>query len=233
MSNQRFSITPAIAVTDSELSDSEFRTLSAYGVFGDKNGWCWPSDTTIAEMRNISRRTVIRHRKKLIEAGYINVHKNFDDNGSQTSNIIQIKFDYPYDTQVSPSDIKDVTPPVTPECHTPSDIKDVTQTPHLNAPLNDPNINKDFASLSAGFSTASGIPAPAFGGRGWTDWEDGINELAKIKATNDEMVHAVKILDEGGYSYTRPGSLTKTIINSRKNKERKNESQRVGGQLVT
>ncbi|HMN10865.1 MAG TPA: hypothetical protein PKD55_00920 [Bellilinea sp.] len=39
MGNQRFSITPALAVKDERVSDSVFRTLAALGVYGDEHGF--------------------------------------------------------------------------------------------------------------------------------------------------------------------------------------------------
>ncbi len=135
--NQRFSITPATAAVDNSLTDSEYRTLAVIGVFGDKNGWCWPSQSTLAEMRSVSRKTINLHIKRLIDLKYLNIHPRYDqETGAQKSNMMQIKFDF------APGVSPDVTPPVTSKtlqgvsplgCYTPPNTQDVTH----NAPIND------------------------------------------------------------------------------------------------
>ena len=132
--NQRFSITPANAATDLRLTDSVHRTLTVIGIFGDKNGWCWPSQSTLAEMRGVSRKTINLHIKDLIAFGYLNIAPRYDDEtGAQKSNMMQIKFDF----------VPDVTGGVTskmlqgggsPEGYTPHNPQDVTHNAPLNAP---------------------------------------------------------------------------------------------------
>lgn len=94
------------------------------------------------------------------------------------------------------------------------------------------DINIRFSKLSSTFWSITGIPVPSAGGRGWDDWEDGINQLLKIDATTDEMKKAKIILDEGGYNCTRPGALVNTITNMRNKSLRKKQSQSVGGELI-
>ena len=135
--NQRFSITPATATVDDSLTDSEYRTLAVIGVFGDKNGWCWPSQSTLAEMRSVSRKTINLHIKRLIDLKYLNIHPRYDqETGAQKSNMMQIKFDF------APDVPPDVTGGVTSKtlqgvsplgCYTPPNTQDVTH----NAPIND------------------------------------------------------------------------------------------------
>lgn len=96
--NQRFSITPARAAADKDLSDSEHRTLAVIGMFGDPEGWCWPSQSTLADLRGISRKTINLHIKRLIELGYLNIYPRYDkETGAQKSNMMQIKLDFPPD----------------------------------------------------------------------------------------------------------------------------------------
>lgn len=77
-------------------------------------------------------------------------------------------------------------------------------------------LDKRKAKLSSTFWTASKIPEPSSGGRGWSDWQDGLDQLVKIEATEAELISAIKILDDNNYSYGGPGSLVKTIVNMRK-----------------
>lgn len=95
MGNQRFSITPAKAAVDLELTDSIFRTLAVIGIHGDENGWCWPKQSTLARLRGVSRQTISSHIKTLIKFGYLNITHQFDEEtGAQESNLMQIRFDY-------------------------------------------------------------------------------------------------------------------------------------------
>lgn len=131
--SQRFSITPAKAAADKDLTDSIHRTLSVIGVYGDKNGWCWPSHSTLAEIRGVSRQTIISHIKTLIERGYINTQPRFDETtGAQQSNMMQVKFDFEFDTPVKP---KTLHPLSSPRLDTPCKPQDFTHNALLNDPL--------------------------------------------------------------------------------------------------
>jgi len=120
MGNQRFSVAPAKAAIDKDLPDTVYRTLAVLGIYGDTNGWCWPSTTTIAELRGMSRQAVSKHIRTLEERGYLNVQKRYKEDGGQTSNMYQIRFDYD-------------APPATPEVAPPA-TSEVALTPQENAP---------------------------------------------------------------------------------------------------
>lgn len=119
MSNQRFSITPATAATDLDMPDSVFRTLAVIGIYGDRNGWCWPSQSLLAKQRGVSRQTINNHVKTLIQFGYLNIYHDYDEiTGAQKTNQMQIRFDRDY-TPVKPGldtpcQDNDLTPPVKP-----------------------------------------------------------------------------------------------------------------------
>lgn len=113
MGNQRFSITPAKAAADNQLSDSIYRTLAVIGIYGDRNGWCWPRQQTVADIRGVSRQTVNHHIRQLVAAGYLNITPRYDEEtGAQKSSAIQIRFDFDYDT---PPNIHDLTGGVKPK----------------------------------------------------------------------------------------------------------------------
>jgi DNA-binding transcriptional ArsR family regulator len=126
MSNARFSITPARAVKDSDLSDSIFRTLAALGIFGDENGWCWPGLKLLSEILNKSKPAVSKDIRLLKEKGYLSVHRRFNNKtGGQQSNHYQIKFDYP---PLTP----EVNPPLTPEVNHNDPVNDLDNDPMQN-----------------------------------------------------------------------------------------------------
>ena len=60
MTNARFSILQARAVEDKRISNSQFRTLAALGLYGDKDGWCFPKLKTLATILGKSRQAVNR-----------------------------------------------------------------------------------------------------------------------------------------------------------------------------
>jgi DnaD/phage-associated family protein len=135
--NQRFSITPARSVSDAELSDSAFRTLGALGVFGDKNGWCWPGLARLAKMRHMSRQAISKHIQELRERGYVVTQARYDkQSGARKSNLSQIKFDYPLSTsEVEGDATSEVDTPSTPQVDTLS-TSEVDVNALFNAPTN-------------------------------------------------------------------------------------------------
>ncbi len=89
----RFSIVPARAVEDRRLSNAAFRVLAALGTFSDKEGWCWPSMVTLAEMLNTSRQAPQRQIRKLCKLGYIEKSRQHRADGGNTSNRYRLLFD--------------------------------------------------------------------------------------------------------------------------------------------
>jgi len=132
MSNARFSIAPAAAVSDKEMPDSVFRTLACLGVFGDKNGWCWPALETIAKMRGVSKPRISQDIKILVKMGYVQKEAQFRNNEQQT-NRYRILFDRNDPDGLTP----EVNPPLTPEVNPPL-TTGVNQNALVNAPINAP-----------------------------------------------------------------------------------------------
>jgi hypothetical protein len=96
--NQRLSVIPARAISDPELSDAAFRTLAALGLFGDRDGWCYPSYATLAAIRGVGKSAIAKHIAELSKRGYLNVYHRYDEkSGAQRSNLLQIRFDFPYE----------------------------------------------------------------------------------------------------------------------------------------
>lgn len=95
MSNARFSILQARAVKDKRITDAQFRTLAALGMYTDNEGWCFPKQSTIGKDLGKSRQSVNRDIKALKELGYLQVESRFREDGSQTSNLYRLRFDLP------------------------------------------------------------------------------------------------------------------------------------------
>jgi len=64
-------IGPAQAMGDSRLRGRHWRVLSALCFHADHDGYCWPSQETISDITTLSRNTVGRAIKELIDFGYV------------------------------------------------------------------------------------------------------------------------------------------------------------------
>lgn len=71
MTDRRYSIIPARAVTDDRIERGDLRVLAYLGTFTDKLGWCFLAQGTIAEALDCGRSTVQRALARLIEAGWV------------------------------------------------------------------------------------------------------------------------------------------------------------------
>ena len=91
--SSRFSIVPARAVEDRRLSAAAFRVLAALGTYSDKDGWCWPSMSTLARMLNCTRQAVQQHIRELAKLGYIEVQPQLRENRGSTANRYRLLFD--------------------------------------------------------------------------------------------------------------------------------------------
>ena len=179
MSNMRFSITPAKAVCDTELSDSVFRTLAALGVFGNKEGWCWPGLALLGEMLGKSKQAVSSDIHVLEDRGYLNIHPRFDEKTkARKSNIIQIRFDYPLSKPPK-------SPPSSPEVDTPSNPEVDVNAP-LNAPLNESTTRVFSGDVFKVYESEIGIITPRI--------RDAIGDyLDDLKIPTEWIVEAIQI----------------------------------------
>ncbi len=89
----RFSIVPAQAVEDRRLGPAPFRVLAALGTFSDREGWCWPSMTTLATQLSTRRQVVQRHVQELAKLGYIEIQRQRRPDGGSAANRYRLLFD--------------------------------------------------------------------------------------------------------------------------------------------
>jgi hypothetical protein len=78
MSDHQFSIVQGRAVTDRRVSDSVFRTLSALGMYADKNGWCFPKQGTLGEDVGKTQQRVSEDILTLSKLGYVQIVPQYD-----------------------------------------------------------------------------------------------------------------------------------------------------------
>lgn len=96
MTNARFSIIPARALSDRRLNRTDILVLNALGMYGDREGWSFPSTSTIGEMLGGAHRTsVSKAISNLVEYGYVEARARHREDGGQTSNEYRILFDAP------------------------------------------------------------------------------------------------------------------------------------------
>lgn len=201
--------------------------LLAYADHSNADGEStYPSLTRIEVKTGLSRVTVIKTIRGLVENGFL-----FQDGVSNYgTNNYRINIDKLAELQdkISPMLVKPVyqgskasLPPV---------VKPVYQGGKASLPepsIHDETVIYRMSAISSAFWTASKIPEPAIGGRGWQSWNDGVDALMKIEATPEEVAAAVEKLDALGYGYTDPGSTVKTIVNMRKPQKQKADKKQI------
>jgi hypothetical protein len=91
--NARFSIIPARAFYDKALSKSSVMILGVLGMYGDKDGYCYPSQTTIASHIGVSRQAVQKCLGELSRLGYLQIQNRFDTDKSKITSLYRILYD--------------------------------------------------------------------------------------------------------------------------------------------
>lgn len=132
----RFCIIPRRAIEDERFSMSHLRVLAALGSYADRNGWCFPSTSTIGGIIGVSRQRVSLCVSELQEWGYIEIHRRTRPTDlGQTSNGYRVLFDVgepevtPATTDCTPLQPLEVSPPATSGGFT---IKDPIKDPPLS-----------------------------------------------------------------------------------------------------
>jgi DnaD/phage-associated family protein len=144
MSNARFSILQARAVEDKRISNAQFRTLAALGMYGDKEGWCFPKLRTLAASLGKTRQAVGQDLKHLQELGYVEIHHQKREDGGMKNSLYRLIFDPPKDddtprkAELAPPESLELAPPVKAELYTPESSELYALTSHINAPINAP-----------------------------------------------------------------------------------------------
>jgi hypothetical protein len=136
MSNARLTILQARAVKDKRITDSQFRTLAALGMYADEDGWCFPSLKTLGKDLSKSKQAVGRDTIALRKLGYLEVRAQFKDDGSRRSSLYRLRFDLP------PRQTDGETPSA-PSVDTPS-----TPEVDVNDPINDPINQASFEEIT-------------------------------------------------------------------------------------
>jgi hypothetical protein len=120
----RLSIIPAKAVQDRKISNTVFRTLAIICMYTNKETkTCFPSLSTLAGIRGVSKSQISRDINCLVDLGYVRKKPRFRDDGSRSSNILEVIFDSLSRVNVnSPIEIIG-NEPLHPTCDTPSPLE--------------------------------------------------------------------------------------------------------------
>lgn len=69
--DRQFAILPVRALRDPALTAGDKLTLAALGAYTNRDGWCWPSVSTLAADCGMHERNVQRALRRLTDAGYL------------------------------------------------------------------------------------------------------------------------------------------------------------------
>lgn len=89
----RYSITPAGAWDDPELTHLQVRVLGLIGTYLGKDQTAWPSRGTLAERLNCSKKAITDATSALQKRGYLTIHERYRDDGGRSSNLYCVHLD--------------------------------------------------------------------------------------------------------------------------------------------
>lgn len=89
----RFGVVPAAWLGRGDLGVNEIAVLACLSTYADENGWCYPSQSTIARQIKRSRPTVSAIIRSLVELGLVEQHRQFNENGGERSCLYRIRYD--------------------------------------------------------------------------------------------------------------------------------------------
>ncbi|WP_297842888.1 helix-turn-helix domain-containing protein [uncultured Roseibium sp.] len=99
LGRQRFSIIPAMAVTDRRLQPRDLQVLCLLGRHTDNNGWCCRSQVKMAKELACGRSTLQRALDRLYEAGYVEYRANERHSGASAAHDYRVVIDPPEASQ--------------------------------------------------------------------------------------------------------------------------------------
>ena len=89
----RFSIIPARAIDDPRLGKAALLVLCALGTYSDRDGWSWPSISTLANRVRVSRRHISNGLRQLEQLNYIEIKPQYDKAGKQQTSRYRVLHD--------------------------------------------------------------------------------------------------------------------------------------------
>jgi hypothetical protein len=102
----RFGVVPAAWLDRDDIGMAEIAVLACLSTYADENGWCYPSQGTIARQIGKSRSTVNAIIKRLVATGLVEQYRQVRHDGGETSSTYRIR----YDIGLAPSPTGDAPP---------------------------------------------------------------------------------------------------------------------------
>ena len=219
MSNARFSILQARAISDKRVSDAQFRTLAALGMYADKDGWCYPSLKTLGKDLNKSAQAVGRDTIALRKLGYLQVKNRYDaKTKSRHSNLYRLVFDFNVDDSTLSTSYVDTL--------STSDVE-------VNVPINDPikrysAIAKKLENLTGALKGTDAPLISAWVEKHTDQWIEKALEIAKDKgARSSAYVDRILIgWEANGYPKTREQQVSERKGEKKQEPKKTAESKR-------
>jgi DNA-binding transcriptional MocR family regulator len=146
MAGPRYSIIPADAVMDRELSRLALHVLTALGTHADNNGWCIVKQKTLAERIGSTPNSIANALRELIKRGYVRSRQRHGMNGVRLANLYQIVMDREPSEALVEDGISDAPPPSTDGGY-PHAQMGVPPTPTWGSNKNDPSLERPLSPV--------------------------------------------------------------------------------------
>ncbi|MBI1359853.1 MAG: hypothetical protein GC155_06155 [Alphaproteobacteria bacterium] len=104
----RYSIMPARAFDDPNLTHLDLRVLGVIGYHLNRGNDAWPSQRTLGEKVGVTRESINRCLRRLREYGYIKVRRQSREDGGNHVSIVHVLLDTPGDPEITAGDECDV-----------------------------------------------------------------------------------------------------------------------------
>ncbi len=92
-SSGRFSIIPARAIDDPRLGKAALLVLCTLGTYSDRDGWSWPSISTMAHRLRVTRRHISNGLRQLEQLGYVKTKPQYNTAGKQQTSRYRVLHD--------------------------------------------------------------------------------------------------------------------------------------------
>jgi len=91
----RYSIIPVRAIEDPHIHGAALRVLVSLGSYADRDGFCYPSQSTLARRLRVSRQAINQQIRVLEQLGYLQITRRKNYSGDETSCLYRIYFEDP------------------------------------------------------------------------------------------------------------------------------------------
>jgi hypothetical protein len=100
--SRQFAVIPEVATFDARVTPAMYRMLGALGSYANRDGWVWTELSTLAERLKQTEGAVSKMIRKLIDAGYVEMH--YETRKGRRCCVYRILYDRPAETAAAISD---------------------------------------------------------------------------------------------------------------------------------